>query len=282
MSRYLTNLAERKRWWEIPVAILSVFLGVMTVETWIEDSPEDESFIIWCLAYAVVTALMLLPLYRIIRWHIRQRQAKTIAGRLAGIREKAVPLAELDRWLGMKNAAGIVRNLQKMGFLQRIDMDETSLLLDNPEPEKAGRAEEQGDVIQMIRALNDEIDDEVVSQRIERIEHVTASILKTLRERPEKAKDARRFMNYYLPTTLKLLENYRLMEKQSFQGENIRTSRRKIEGILEEIVVAAEKQQDRLFSAEAMDVEAEISVLENMMAMDGLTENGTFQQRHGI
>ena len=80
-------------------------------------------------------------------------------------------------------------------------------------------------------------------------------------------------MNYYLPTTLKLLKSYSLMEKQSYQGENIQAARKKIESILDTLIHAFEQQQDRLFRSEALDVESDISVLETMMASDGLLEN---------
>ena len=77
-------------------------------------------------------------------------------------------------------------------------------------------------------------------------------------------------MNYYLPSTMKLLESYNLMEDQSYQGQNIRAARRSIEDVLDKLVMAAETQQDKLFRAEAMDVDAEIDALETMMASDGL------------
>lgn len=121
-----------------------------------------------------------------------------------------------------------------------------------------------------IRRLNDEIDDEPVSARIDRIEELTRSIFAVVRQKPERADEVRRFMNYYLPATFKLLESYALMEKQSYQGENIVASRKKIEDILDTLISAFEQQQDRLFRAEAMDVEADIQVLETMMAKDGL------------
>lgn len=120
-----------------------------------------------------------------------------------------------------------------------------------------------------IRRLNDEIDDEPVSARIDRIEELTRSIFTVVRQKPERADEVRRFMNYYLPATFKLLESYALMEKQSYQGENIVASRKKIEDILDTLISAFEQQQDRLFRAEAMDVEADIQVLETMMAKDG-------------
>lgn len=125
-----------------------------------------------------------------------------------------------------------------------------------------------------IRQLNDDIANEEVSERIDRIGELTASIFRVVREKPERADEVRKFMNYYLPTTLKLLKSYSLMEKQSYQGENIQASRRKIEDVLETLVHAFEQQQDKLFQSEALDVEADISVLETMMASDGLTESG--------
>ena len=128
-----------------------------------------------------------------------------------------------------------------------------------------------------IRQLNDEIEDRAVSDRIDRIGELTASIFRVVREKPEHAEEVRKFMNYYLPTTLKLLKSYSLMEKQSYQGENIQASRKKIESVLDTLIHAFEQQQDRLFKTEALDVETDISVLETMMASDGL-----LQQQSGL
>ena len=123
-----------------------------------------------------------------------------------------------------------------------------------------------------IRELNESIKDPAVSERIDRIGELTASIFRVVREKPEHTEEVRKFMNYYLPTTLKLLKSYSLMEKQSYQGENIQNSRKKIESVLDTLVRGFEQQQDRLFRTEAMDVETDISVLETMMASDGLLE----------
>lgn len=124
--------------------------------------------------------------------------------------------------------------------------------------------------LRQIRALNDQIDDEEVSRRIDRIGELSASIFRVVREKPDRADDVKKFLSYYLPTTFKLLKSYALMEKQSFQGENIVASRKKIEDILDSLITAFEQQQDRLFRTEALDVEADIEVLETMLAKDGL------------
>ena len=72
--------------------------------------------------------------------------------------------------------------------------------------------------------------------------------------------------------TFKLLKSYSLMEKQSYQGENIINARRDIEQILDTLVHAFEKQLDQLFATDAVDISSDIQVLETMMAKDGLSE----------
>ena len=144
-----------------------------------------------------------------------------------------------------------------------------------PEARRTGTENEDFEAkLREIRQINDEIENPVVSERIDRIGALTASIFRVVREKPERADEVRKFMNYYLPTTLKLLKSYSLMEKQSYQGENIQQSRKKIEDVLETLVHAFEQQQDKLFQSDALDVETDISVLETMMASDGLTEQG--------
>lgn len=141
---------------------------------------------------------------------------------------------------------------------------------ESKQPETFSREDDFEAKLKEIRKLNDEIDDEGVSNRIDRIGELTASIFIVVRQKPERADEVKKFMNYYLPTTFKLLKSYSLMEKQSYQGENIVASRKKIEDILDSLIIAFEQQQDRLFRTEALDVEADIQVLETMMAKDGL------------
>ena len=275
MNKYLTDRATQNRGWHIPVGIVSLLLAAATVEVWIEDSPVGEDFFTWLLAYITVLGAVLLPLYFIVRWRLRKKDAKQIAQKLLKLKETSIPLVELSNKIGMKKADVKVVDLKKHGFLQRIDIEDGKLLLDNVHLIEETKVEDSGTnindaILHKIRYLNDEIDDEAVSERIDRIERVTASIIHTLEEHPERIEDARRFMNYYLPTTMKLLESYNLMEDQSYQGKNIQIARRRIEDVLDKLVMAAEAQQDKLFRAEAMDVDAEIDALETMMASDGL------------
>ena len=238
-------------------------------------------------AYGVVFALMLLPLYFAVRRMLRRRTARRIAAALARQDAPSLPLERLDGITGVRGAQAKINRLLDRAFLRGLELDvhDGVLWLDDQDPRPEPQPEppdDRGTVLDKIRALNDAIDDAGVSERIERIEALTASIFETVRQRPERADDARRFVNYYLPVTMKLLESYRLMEKQSYQGQTIRESRAKIEGALDQLVLAIEQQQDRLFRSEALDVEAEIQVLEAMMRSDGTREQGIGSREQGV
>ena len=129
-------------------------------------------------------------------------------------------------------------------------------------------------ILNELYQLNEQIEDEAVSARIDRIGTLTAGIFRAVIDNPEREQDVRKFMNYYLPTTLKLLKSYDMLEEQSYQGENIVASRKKIESVLDTLIAAFEKQLDRLFQNDALDIATDIDVLETMMAGDGLSSKG--------
>lgn len=124
-----------------------------------------------------------------------------------------------------------------------------------------------------MKRLDDNIEDETISAQIRRLEQVSGKIFAQVEERPEKLPQVRKFMNYYLPTTLKLLNAYDRMSDQTVAGENISGTMERVENMMETIVKAFEKQLDALFGAEAMDISTDITVLENMMAREGLVED---------
>ena len=128
------------------------------------------------------------------------------------------------------------------------------------------------DILDKLQLLNDQILDDSVSRKIDRIGQLTDNIYEVVEQNPGRANEVRKFMNYYLPTTIKLLGSYAMLERQAYQGENIIASRRNIEEILDTLVHAFEKQLDRLFAAEAVDISSDIKVLETMIAKDGLTK----------
>ena len=142
-------------------------------------------------------------------------------------------------------------------------------------PESTGNAEldkmiKDGEMaISEMRRLNDSIEDEKISADIERLEKSSKAIFEQVKASPEKLPQIRKFMDYYLPTTLKLLNAYDRMSATGISGENIDTTKAKVEAMMTTIVSAFEKQYDALFGADALDISTDITVLETMMAREG-------------
>ena len=135
---------------------------------------------------------------------------------------------------------------------------------------------ESGFFIAQIRKSNEEIDDAVISEKLDRIEHVVGSILERVAEHPETAPQLDRMMDYYLPTTVKLLEAYRTLDEAAVETTSVANSKREIASTLDMLHEAFEKLLDTLFRDVAWDVSTDISVLRTMLAQDGLTK-GAFE-----
>lgn len=123
-----------------------------------------------------------------------------------------------------------------------------------------------------MKRLDDNIADPGISADIVRLEQISEKIFEEVKRDPKKLPKIRRFMDYYLPTTLKLLNSYDRMSAAGVSGENIDTTLAKVEGMMRTIVAAFEKQLDSLYGADALDISTDITVLETMMAREGLTE----------
>ena len=120
-----------------------------------------------------------------------------------------------------------------------------------------------------MRRLDENIADEKISADIVRLEKTTKAIFEQISSQPEKLPQIRKFMDYYLPTTLKLLNAYDRMSATGISGENIDTTKERVERMMTTIVGAFEKQYDALFGADTLDISTEISVLETMMVREG-------------
>ena len=128
--------------------------------------------------------------------------------------------------------------------------------------------------IQEMKRLDENIEDPGISADIVRLEQLSEGILRAVQEDPKKLSQLRHFMDYYLPTTLKLLNSYDRMSAAGVSGENIDASLSRVEGIMRTIVAAFEKQLDSLYGADALDISTDITVLETMLAREGLTGDG--------
>ena len=89
-------------------------------------------------------------------------------------------------------------------------------------------------------------------------------------QHPEKRSQIRKFLNYYLPTTLKLLNAYDRMGAAGVEGANIDGTMGRIDAMMDKVVEAFDKQLDALFADEALDISTDITVLEQMLAQEGL------------
>lgn len=138
----------------------------------------------------------------------------------------------------------------------------------NPEIDKLILERERA--LSEMRRLNDSIEDETISAQIDHLEEVTRQIIDQVIQEPKKLPQIRRFLNYFLPTTLKILNAYDRMDAVGISGENIDATKAKVEAMMGTIVKAFDKQLDSLFGAEAMDISTDITVMENLLAQEGL------------
>lgn len=122
--------------------------------------------------------------------------------------------------------------------------------------------------IREMRRLNDSIKDETISRQIDRLEEVSGKIFDCVKADPKKLPQIRKFMNYYLPTTLKLLENYADFEEAGVSGENLSQAKSRIAATMDNIVAGFEHQLDELYRTDAMDVDSDIRVMETMLRRD--------------
>ena len=125
--------------------------------------------------------------------------------------------------------------------------------------------------VQEIRRCNDEIPGEEISGKIYRMEAIVQRIFQRAEAHPEIIPDLNKLMDYYLPMTVKLLNAYAEMDRQPVQGENIRKSKQEIDSTLDTLNQAFEKLLDSVFEDTAMDVSSDISVLNTLLAQEGLT-----------
>ena len=135
--------------------------------------------------------------------------------------------------------------------------------------------------IRQIRRCNDAIPVQEISDKISRMETLVRKIFDRVQTHPEVVSELKKLMDYYLPMTIKLLNAYADMDAQPIQGENIQASKREIEATLDTLNSAFEKLLDSIFKATALDVSSDITVLQTLLAQEGLTEDEFTKLRKG-
>ena len=122
-----------------------------------------------------------------------------------------------------------------------------------------------------LRELEAAVENSEVAAKVRRLGDLAQQILNTVEEKPEKKPQIRKFLQYYLPTTQKLLEAYVQSGAQPVQAPSMQEAREDIEQVLDTLTKAYERQLDGLFAEEALDIVTDVRVLETMLSNDGLT-----------
>ena len=145
---------------------------------------------------------------------------------------------------------------------------------ESPEREAQRRLEQEGhDYMEQLRELNLQIPGEVISNKLYQLDYLLNRIFTALREHPEKSAQMRRFMEYYLPTTVKLVESYAEFDRAGVEGENIKKAKCEIEKTMDTIISAFEKVLDDLYQDAAFEAAADAKVLKTILAQDGYAEH---------
>ncbi|MBQ0000752.1 MAG: 5-bromo-4-chloroindolyl phosphate hydrolysis family protein [Clostridiales bacterium] len=134
--------------------------------------------------------------------------------------------------------------------------------------------------LERIHVLNIAIPGEDITAKINRMENIVDQIFQRAQEHPEIIRHLQQMMDYYLPTAIKLLEAYADMDAQSYQGENVKTMKQNIETTIDTLNLAFEKLMDSVFQETVWDVNSDISVLNTLLAQEGLTEDGMTMETH--
>lgn len=157
--------------------------------------------------------------------------------------------------------------------LENVRRQQSAEAANAPDPRIKEVLDKGNAFISRIRKCNDDIPGEEVSEKIDRIELVVRRIFDRVKDHPEVIPDLKKLMDYYLPMTVKLLTAYADMDAQPVQGETIQASKREIEATLDTLNLAFEKLLDDLFQDTALDISSDISVLNTMLAREGLMED---------
>lgn len=156
---------------------------------------------------------------------------------------------------------------------KKVEEETNNAKYDNLDPDIKRARDEGREFVLKIKKANDEIEAEEISVKLYKLQKVTEKIFKYVEQNPKKLTEIRKFSEYFLPTTLKLIDTYKNLDCEPIEVENISKMKLEIEETLDTINIAFENLLDSLFEDIAMDISTDISVLETMLIQEGLTDN---------
>ena len=184
------------------------------------------------------------------------------------------------RWQHYLIVAGIALLVGRVVFIMAQGLDTSKEApAQQPIPKTGDNAvdslvEKGQEMLAEIRKENDLIPDAQLTAQMNQLDKVANQIFHTVAEHPEKAPQIRRFMDYYLPTTLKMLTGYRKMDERQVKGQNANETRAQIRDAMDTVLKAFDKQLDALYQDELLDISTDIDVMETMLRQDGLIDGG--------
>jgi hypothetical protein len=186
----------------------------------------------------------------------------------------------LPWWCNPWILAGITWLLGDLAFKGKPELPEhtADVIIDEParesaeplNPELDALLKEGSLALSEMGRIRRSITDKDVELKIYKIEEITGKILTNVKDDKRDVPKTRKFLKYYLPTTLKLLNAYDRMADSAIDGENVSGTVKRIEVLLDDIIIAYNKQLDSMFSDDALDIETDIRVMENQMRSEGL------------
>ena len=186
------------------------------------------------------------------------------------------------RWQHFLIGGGVALLLGRIVFImaQGLDVSKEAPAQQQQEIPKTGNAavdslvDKGQEMLAEIRKENDLIPDEKLSAQMDQLDDVADRIFRTVAEQPGKAPQIRRFMDYYLPTTLKMLQGYRKMDERQVSGTEADATRAQIRQAMDVVLNAFDKQLHALYQDDMLDLSTDIDVMEAMLKQDGLVDTG--------
>ena len=195
----------------------------------------------------------------------------------AGVKEKTL-IRELDEMVerGYLPEAAYLDNARNLLILDQAKAEDQVVTQTSDEP---ARDEDKYDLLlkEMERACG-RIRDRDMLEKAVQIRGLAAGVFDAVRKDPEKQPQISSFLNYYFPTTLKLLDSYADFEEKGYHGDKLSQTKERIEVTMDTIISAYRKQLDNLYLPDTLDVDTDIDVLETMLKRDGLSASDFEQQ----
>lgn len=165
-------------------------------------------------------------------------------------------------------------NLKNQQIAKEIDNEKLNEEIENLEKDEIESTIKIGrNYIEQIKNIKNELYKEEIAVKLDKLGNISNQILVQVEKNPNKIQEVNKFINHYLPITIKLINSYKDINNQSVQGENIENAKLEIEKSIDLINNAFENLLDDLYEDVVLDISTDISVLKTLFKQEGLTED---------